>query len=117
MAKFSLTSKALNLLGSFFIGTPESLKMPPDFFAEKGDRAVPTVSGMQQFKTQRDRLTIDAVRRGLFLRVGVLTTIASLALAMGSLFIVGTVAAGHREFNKLTASDTATPSTNTYGVH
>lgn len=103
MSATSLTSKALNFLGGFFIGSPESMHMPSDFFYEKGDRGVPTVVEMQQFKTQRARLTVDAVRRGLLLRVGVFTTIAALALSIGSLFVTGAFLAGHLEYKKMTA--------------
>lgn len=117
MSAASLTSKALNFLGRFFIGTPESMHMPPDFFYEKGDRAVPTVIEMQQFKTQRARLTVDALRRGLFLRMGVFTTIATLGLVLGSLFLAGTVAAGHREFTKLNAPAAQAAQPYTYGAH
>jgi hypothetical protein len=88
VAKLSLTSKALHLLGSFFIGTPESLHMPADFYFEKGDRQLPTVQEMQQFVTQRNRLTVDAVRRGLLVRMGILTSVASVSVALAILLIL-----------------------------
>lgn len=82
MSTTSLTSKALHRLGCFFIGTPESMRMPPDFYFEKGDRQVPTVPEMQQFVTQRNRLMVDAVRRGLLVRLGILTSVAAVAVSI-----------------------------------
>lgn len=88
MSTTSLTSKALHRLGCFFIGTPESMRMPPDFYVEKGDRQVPTVGEMQQFVTQRNRLMVDAVRRGLLVRLGILTSVAAVAGALALLLLV-----------------------------
>jgi hypothetical protein len=118
MAKLTLTSKALHFLGSFFVGTTESLHMPPDYFTEKGDRDEPSVHEVQQFKVQRDRLTVDAVRRGQVMRVGVLTVFAVLALNMASLFLFGSISAVYHKLspsNPSTSAGTAVPYT--YGAH
>ena len=91
MSTTSLTSKVLHRLGCFFIGTPESMRMPPDFYFEKGDRQVPTVAEMQQFVTQRNRLMVDAVRRGLLVRLGILTSVATVAIALGLLAVLNPI--------------------------
>lgn len=89
--KFSITSKVLTLLGNTFIGTPASLRMPDDFYSEKGDRYVPSSQAMLDPKVQRERIATDAFRRMLALRVGILASLAVASLSGVTYLLIGFV--------------------------
>lgn len=85
----SLTSKALDFLGRFFIASPESLGEPIDFYWEKGDRIVPTLAQMQTRKVQGKRLRTDAFRRALTLRVAMISSFVVFAVCCAGYLAIG----------------------------
>ena len=102
MSQLSLTSKIQHLACCFFIGTPESMGMDPDFSIERGDRWhwLPTKAQMGTHDVQCERLGVDCFRRGLHYRVGVLAVIATMVVVIPGYALVGGVQAAKQAYQE-----------------
>jgi hypothetical protein len=87
-------------MGCLFIGTPQSMRMPPDFYFEKGDRKPPLEGEIYMHPVQRDRVAVDSFRRLLTQRVAWLSAIASLAICFAGYSVLGTGSWVKRQFNQ-----------------
>lgn len=94
----SPTSKILHRLGCLLVGTPESMRMPPDFYFEKGDRKKPLEGEISLHPVQRDRVAVDSFRRLLTQRVAWLSAFASLAICCAGYSVLGTASWAKRQF-------------------
>lgn len=79
MLKLSLSSRALDLVGRTLIASPESLKMPADFYHLPGDRLLPSSAEYAQAKTRPQRIAVDAFRRRLLVGVALGSSAAAAA--------------------------------------
>lgn len=70
MEPISLTSKVLHRLGSFVIGTPESLAMDEDFYFDVGDRVQPMPQDIRKRDVLADKIMTNVYRLGLTYRIG-----------------------------------------------
>lgn len=70
METISLTSKVLHRLGSLFIGTPESLGMPADFYTDVGDREQPLQNDIRKREVMGAKLLTNVFRLAQTYRVG-----------------------------------------------
>ena len=82
MLKLSLTSRVLDRLGRAFIGNPEALMVPGDFFHVPGDRYIPGSEMLAKPRTIPYRIAVDAFRRRVMTAVAWSTSGYALALCL-----------------------------------
>lgn len=88
----SLRTLILHSVGSLFIGTPDELSMPADFYFIEGDRDIPHPNDYSWHK-QRDLLYVDNFRRKLTEKLAKWCVVIALVFFTGGLVIQG-VASG-----------------------
>ena len=91
METISLTSKVLHRLGSFFIGTPESLRMDPDFYFDMGDRIQPEQRAIRDKEVLRGKIGTNVYRLSQTYRVGPIVSVAAFVVILGLSFLSGVV--------------------------
>jgi hypothetical protein len=87
----SLASHFMAWLGRRLIVAPETIQAPKDFYYEPGDRDMPSRAEMLRPEVQRERIRVDAIRRALFERVGLLSTIFAFAICVTSILTSGAI--------------------------
>ncbi len=102
-ARYSFASHLMRWLGRVLIARPATLGVPEDFYAEPGDRQMPTREQAADPDVQRARIRTDAIRRSLSGRVAVLASIASFAVCAALLTLSAAFSGG----GKSTAMDPA----------
>lgn len=84
----SLRSYVLHTVGCIFVGTPQALDMPPDFYFMQGDRNVPHPNDYT-WERQRELLYVDIVRRRVLGRVANFSMIVAILLLAASMLLHG----------------------------
>lgn len=88
----SLQSRVLHWLGCVFIGQPEALGMPTDFYFARQDRHLPTPAEGDSWQKMRFRVYVDRVRVAMIRRFCKIILALNLAVFFAAVlicFIVG----------------------------
>lgn len=84
----SLRSLILHSVGCVFIGTPDGLDMPNDFYFIEGDRHIPHPNDYE-WGRQRDLLFVDTFRRILTEKLAKWCLAIAMAVFLGGLMVQG----------------------------
>lgn len=84
----SLRSMILHSVGCLFIGTPEALNMPGDFYYIEGDRNIPHPNEYV-WERQRELLFVDTFRRNLTEKLGKWCLALAMAVFLSGLMVQG----------------------------
>jgi hypothetical protein len=88
----SLASHFMAWLGRRFIVAPEKIQAPANFYHEPGDRREnKSRSEALKPEVQRELIRVEAIRRGLFERVALLSSVFAFTICIAAMVIAGLV--------------------------
>jgi hypothetical protein len=109
----SMRSMILHAVGCIFIGTPDALNMPNDFYYIEGDRNIPHPNEYK-WERQRELLYVDTFRRILTEKLGKWCLAIALAIFLSGLILQGLATGvktlynqGEQTFNRILSKEPA----------